>query len=88
MSITTNNQWRNFLYRDEVPAKILADDFAWCDSDDGFLKYRGRYYHLEEFMRSEHFVGWHGYNSDSFFSGVLIRLSRDGEQYQIATYIN
>ena len=33
------------------------------------------------------FKEWHAYLSDSFFSGILIRVSDDGEQYQIATFI-
>lgn len=31
---------------------------------------------------------WHGYHGDSYFSGVLIRLSDDGERYQVATYFS
>ena len=31
---------------------------------------------------------WHGYMSDSLFSGILIRYSDDMDQYQIATYIS
>ena len=31
---------------------------------------------------------WHGYMSDSYFSGLLIRYSDDYEEYQIATYIS
>ena len=34
-----------------------------------------------EFMK-----GWDGYISDSFFSGVLIKISDDNEEYQIGTY--
>lgn len=40
-------------------------------------------------MRIPHgsdFKGWDGYASDSYFSGVLIKLSRDGEEYMVGTY--
>lgn len=33
------------------------------------------------------FSGWDGYHSDSYFSGIVIKLSPDGEQYQVGTYI-
>lgn len=94
MKIKTNRHWHEFLYRHEVPEKVLAYQFDWLDEEDGsdgFIKYRGRYYHVSEFMRTDsnpNLAFWHGYISDSFFSGVLIRLSSDGEQYQIATYLS
>jgi len=34
------------------------------------------------------FQSWHGHKGDSFFSGTLIRVSDDGEEYQIATYLS
>ena len=33
------------------------------------------------------FDGWHGRVSNSAWSGVIIRISEDGETYQIGTYI-
>lgn len=95
MEIITNNQWRDFLYGYEIPETVLQSDFDYLDDDettDGFIKYRGCYYHLSEFMRLTDNTGipgdWSGYLSDSAFSGVLVRVSRDGEQYQIATFIS
>ena len=93
MKVRTNNHWRDFKYRDEVPANVLADQFDWTndwyaqygDYSDGFIEYRGFWYHLGDFMRGG-VEGWHGVHADSFFSGVVIRLSEDGEQYQIGTY--
>ena len=91
MRITTNNHWRQFKYRHEVPEHILASEFDWTNEEDhsgGFFQYKGWWYHLDDFMLStdpaiaDH---WHGIHTDTFFSGVLIRLSDDGEQYQIAT---
>ena len=94
LTIKTNRQWRDFTYRYDVPEKVLDSDFDYLDAEetvDGFFQYRGVWYHLDGFMRlstdaPEGMQGWSGYVSDSFFSGVLIRLSDDGEQYQIATY--
>ena len=94
MEIITNYQWRGFLYRDEIPESVLKSDFDYLEPDeiDGFIKYRGRYYHITEFMRFHNenapFPGdWHGYMCDSAFSGVLVRINGDFSQYQIATYI-
>jgi len=98
MKVYTNRQWRNFLYRQEVPKKVFDDEFGYfriCEGgvpEDGYFKYKGGWYHLDSFMRIDKFAPkefkeWDGYLSDTFFSGVLIRVSEDGEQYQVATYI-
>lgn len=93
MTIRTNRQWRQFKYREEVPAKVLADQFDWTDRDhkehgdysDGFIHYRGVWYHLADFERTS-LAGWDGQHCDSFFSGVLVKVAPDGETYQIATF--
>lgn len=101
MKITTNNHWRNFRYSYEVPEKVFAE-FDWLSEDesiDGWISYKGQWLHLSQFMRGEYRTtdmrredgdamlrNWHGYCPDTYFSGVLIRVSEDGEQYQIATY--
>jgi hypothetical protein len=103
LTIQTNNHWRPFVYRHDVPAKVLADQFDYHTHNgaepplDGYFCYRGYWYHTDMFMR----VGypgpfgqtmeaggteWHGSHADSFFSGILIRMSDDGETYQVATY--
>tara|TARA_R100000329_G_C7608221_1_gene215772 strand:- start:968 stop:1252 length:285 start_codon:yes stop_codon:yes gene_type:complete len=93
MLILTNNHEREFLYRCD-----LSDDevgqFEWSEDETGFIRYKGCAYHLSEFLRvpdsdesTSTFSGWQGYKTDSFFSGVLIRISEDGDTYQIATYI-
>ena len=89
MHITTNHQWRDFTYRTDVPAHVLTDQFDWLDSEtsDGFFQYRGCWYHLTEFtVAPASLTPWDGYKGDSYSSGILIQVSRDGEQYRIATY--
>jgi len=52
MEIITNNQNRPFLYGYEIPETVLNSDFDWLDDEeksDGFIKYRGRFYHVSEF---------------------------------------
>lgn len=94
--IYTNNHWRPFKYRNEVPDKVLENDFDYLDEehggDDQFIHYRGTWYHTSDFMRldgTSPFPGnWQGCAGDSYFSGVLIEISEDGEAYKIATYIS
>lgn len=98
MKVKTNRQWRQFVYRSDVPSEVLASQFDWQrpesieqgDYQDGFLCYRGHWYHLADFLRltddSLSVEGWQGYSADGFYSGVVIRVSSDGERYQIGTY--
>lgn len=60
-----------------------------------FFRYRGQVYDLSEFVRiipqggngtcfghydySGELKGWHGIQTDSFFSAVVVRLTDDGE---------
>jgi hypothetical protein len=85
----TNNHHRFFVYRWDVPQSVLDGDLDWTTEDDcdGYIHYKGYWYHLSQFMRSP-IYGWDGFHGDSFFSGVAIRLSEDGETYQIATMIH
>jgi hypothetical protein len=93
VTIKTNHHWHAFASRLDVPADVLASQFNWTNegyekhSDywEGFLCYRGHWYHIDDFMRGE-FDGWQGCHAGCFSSGVLINISDDGERYQIATY--
>ena len=93
LKIRSNKHWRNFLYGYELTDKEKSE-FDWIDQEEidthNFFKYRGCVYSLDQFMR---FNGggldeWDGYAGDSYFSGVVIKLSDDGEQYQVGTYIS
>lgn len=84
MNVTMNNQWRDFVYRCDVPEAVVETNFDWTDAEDGFLKYRKCWYHISMFMRIP-MEGWDGIYNDSMFSGVLLSMSSDGEQYKIAT---
>lgn len=89
MNIKTDGRWKNFKDISEVPKKILSQ-FYYLDEDtvDGFLNYENDWYHTSDFMRlsKDQFPGWDGYSPCSYFSGVLIKLSSDGEQYMIGKY--
>ena len=95
LQVITNNHWNQFKYGYEVPEAVLVEFFDHLDDDDkcdGFIHYRNRWYHTSDFMRinegSPFESKWHGYSSDSYFSGVLIELSDDGEGYRIGTYLS
>lgn len=93
LTITTDHKWKSFQYRADVPAKVLAVDFDYqdeADALDGYFRYHGHWYHLDQFMRldgqSVGLDGWHAYLNDSMCSGVVIKVSRDGESYQVGTF--
>lgn len=92
--IKTDNRWKDFKYAYEVPKRVLKNQFDWMDNPDEytFLRYKGHWYSLSDFMRISPdapaaFRKYDGVAADGFSSGVLIKISRDGEQYKIATYM-
>lgn len=88
MKIITNNHKRPILSSYDIPVDILANDFSWTDESEQFVKYRGNYYALSEFVRLSkrnnsnpwlpeiipELENWTGKHDDSFFSSVLIRI--------------
>lgn len=89
MKITTNNHCRMFLYRNEVPEKILQSEFDWIDESDidYFFKYRGSYYHLSEFQiltkTDPDFVEWDAIHVTSAWDAIVIKVSECQELYKI-----
>ena len=86
--VRTNNHWNDFKYYYEVPQKVLDDQFDWMENPDEytFLKYKNFWYSLSDFVRWENpDFDYDGILPDSFFSGIVIKLSPDGEQYKIGT---
>ena len=96
LTIKTDNKWKPFRYRYEVPPSVLEDDFDYLDEDEGFdhfFEYRGNWYHLSDFMIIERNAPremrkWDGYLNDTFFSGVVIKVSPDGEEYMVGTFMS
>ena len=92
LTIRTDHKWRDLIYRHDVPEHVLKSQFDYQDAEeilDGFFCYRGYWYHLDGFMAvngNTDLKDWDGYASDSYFSGVLIKLSSDGEQIKIGSY--
>ena len=92
VTITTDNKWKHLRYASEVPKKVLDNQFNHQDResvDDGFIKYRKQWYHIDMFIRLDRaspLDGWHGYHNDSMCCGVIIKLSDDCEKYMIGTF--
>ena len=83
-----------------MPQAELDGQFDYLKGDDldcaEFFSYRGTWYCIDQFMRFGYpfgggavgaLEGWQSYLSDSFYSGVVMRWSEDGEQFQVGTYI-
>lgn len=102
MKIITNNHERQLIYGYELTESERAD-FDYLDDIDthNFFRYQGFIYDPSEFMAvptgctpdlgqkdEPIFQNWHGYQSDSYFSGILIRYSEDQESVVVGTYIS
>lgn len=97
MKIVTNNQPRNILtWYDLTPDEQKEFEY-FNPSDIGqFFRYKNCVYDLWEFMRIDANIAphpqrdgwekWHGYASDSYFSGVLVRYTSDCEQVIVGMY--
>lgn len=99
--IHCNNIPRLIIDAYQLTAKERAefDYLDWQAIDNGddsasFFRYKGSLYHLEDAMcirpkelPSDSFLkGWDGYYGDSFFSGVLVRYTKDIEQVVVGWY--
>ena len=85
MEIITNNVPRDLLcWHDLTPEE--REDFDYIkeseEFDYRFFRYKGEVYDSHEFERApDSFKGWDGYQSDTYFSGVLVKYTKD--YYQI-----
>lgn len=80
--IRSNYHARPLVRGSELTEKEREEFDYLDDIDDGrFFRYKGQVYDLGEFMRLERNSSlpkfWHVYNSDTYFSGVLVRLCDD-----------
>jgi hypothetical protein len=97
-TIKTDRKWKDFIYGYQLTEKEKNDlDYRkWDDPEDdcrsmSFFRYHGNIYDLGEIMRLDDktlFPGWHGYSSDTYFSGIVIKVSNDGERYQVGYYFS
>ena len=92
MTVRTNNHPRDLLSVADLTAKEAAD-FDYIEKEDRYsprlFRYHGSIYDACEFRHTTpiaEFKGWQGYQSDSFFSGILFRFVDDYERVIAATY--
>ena len=97
MEVITNHHWRPFKYYQDFSEKEqneIDDSYDWMSQEEretaDWIEYRNRVYCTQDFMadRNDRFPGWHGYLTDSFFSGLLIKLSDCGDAYKIALMLS
>lgn len=92
--VRSDQRWKDFTYGADVPEAIRKNEFDWLDDAEGsdhFFQHHGTWYHLSQFMRVETGgdlakAGWEGYHSDSFSTGVVVKVSDDGDKYKVGTY--
>jgi hypothetical protein len=80
MNIKTNNQQRPIIYWHDLPESAKDEYENISDTGSSFFKYKGQYYAFDEFSGCKDggpFDGWHGYMSDTAFSGIVVRYSDD-----------
>lgn len=91
MKIITDNKTRPTLYSYELTKKE-REEFDYMDDEtfqqNTFIRYMGNTYCVGDFMFcgvDSDFgkKGWHGYESQSYFSGVLIKVSEHDADYVI-----
>jgi hypothetical protein len=91
MDIKSNYRYRNLLDWEELSVKEKKE-FSHTDRElDTYVRYKKQIYLLNDFtaiVNNSPFdsIKWNGYISDSFFSGVLIKLSNDSNSAILATY--
>lgn len=95
LKIVTNNVPRNTIYWHGLTASE-QEWFDYLKTEDEqvqatFFRYRGNAYDLGEFSRvswgyAPSFIGWELYQSDSYFSGIVVRFVDDGDRIVCGFY--
>lgn len=89
LTIKTNNHWCPIIYGYELTGKE-REDFNYIDDLDNaqFFRYKGMVYSLEEFIicESEELKEWDGVCGETYFYGVLIKLSKSGDYVKVARF--
>ena len=86
MEIITNRQPRLLMDFDELPDKEKSywESLLSDPREQSYVKYKNSFYIMGDFMRTSHFGEyWHGYHSDSFYSGILVHLCDDSPDHVV-----
>ena len=83
-----------FEFNSKDQAKI-REKFDWISVEEtySFFKYKGELMHLSEFVTTNLYCptelrGWDGYLTDSYFSGIAIRLAEGNEEVIVGTFFS
>ena len=95
LKIITNNVPRDLIYGFEL-SEDERKDFDYYTEEQlataQFFRYKGEVYGPGEFMANDSIVAfnkkWDGYQSDTFFSGILIRWCNDYESVVVGRYMS
>ena len=99
LNVVTNNQPRKLMGLFEFNSKDqvkIREKFDWMDEVEdtySFFKYKGEIMHLSEFLNLNsscpgELRNWHGYSSDTYFSGVIVRLVNDNEEVVVGSFFS
>lgn len=100
VKIYTNNRPRDLIAFCDLTKKEQAE-FDYIEGEDQYsprlVRYRGWVYDVNEFtsvpaaLNPPMFGGlkaWQGYQSDSYFSGIVIRYTNDFESVIVGRYVS
>lgn len=94
-TVTTNHHWREIVDASQLPTKA-REEFDYLDwqaieageESASFVRYRGDWYDLGDVMLSPDSIaalGYDGFNSDSYWSGVAFKFDpHDNDRVQVA----
>ena len=85
MKLVTNHQFRNILSSSDLTPKEL-EEFDYLPQGQGaFMRYKGLVYDLGTFIKtqSEALSEWDALHSDTAFSGIVIKVSPDGDAVKV-----
>lgn len=98
MEVITNHHWREPLSGWELSESERKELDYIPDIDEQcgrFFRYHRQIYDLREFMRipdqpwaGTDIRGWHGYMSDTYFSGILVKYDDDCERVMVGRYFS
>lgn len=98
ITVRTDHKYKDVIYWEQLTPKEQKE-FDWIASSDTlttdeaeFIRYRDWVYCLNDVMALTHnapdeFNGWDGYESDTYFSGVLFKYDpEDSSRVMCGTY--